>query len=115
METINAWIVSAASRPSRVPLSLVSLLVVAVWHHRQGETKGRAAGENDAKRECAYVTKVASWASTPDGQRAYELEKIGSLHALVNCSARGLERKGEWCLVQTDRGKPVFRWRLPGT
>jgi hypothetical protein len=98
-----------------VGLALISLLVVAIWQHRQGEAQGRALGENDAKRECAYAAMASAWANTPDGQRAYELEKVGSLHALINCSARGLERRGEWCVVQTDRGKTGFRWRLPGT
>jgi hypothetical protein len=97
-----------------VGLALLSLLVVAIWQHRQGEAKGQAEGENAAKRECAYATAVGSWALTPDGQRAYALEKVGSLHDLVNCTGRGLERKGDWCVVQTDRGKPVHRWRLPG-
>jgi hypothetical protein len=56
---------------------------------------------------------VSSWALTPDGIRAYELEKVGSLHDLVRCSGRGLERKGDWCIAQSERGKP-YRWRLPG-
>lgn len=96
-----------------VGLALICLLVVAVWQHHQGEAEGRAVAESEAKRECAYGTMAASWANTPDGRRAYELDNIGSLHDLVNCSARGLERKAEWCFVQTDRGKAVFRWRLP--
>jgi len=96
-------------------LGLFALLIVALWQHRQGETQGRAVGEAEAKRSCAYVTKIASWANTPAGQRAFELEKVGSLHDLVNCSAKGLERKAEWCLVQNDRGRTVFRWRLPGS
>jgi hypothetical protein len=96
-------------------LGIISLLVVGVWEHRQGETKGRAAAEVEAKRECEYATKAASWANTPNGQRAYALEKAGSLHELVNCTGRALEKRGDWCIVQTDRGKPVYRWRLSGS
>ena len=96
-------------------LGLIALLVVAVWQHGQGDTQGRAVGEAEAKRSCDYVTKMASWANTPSGQRAFELEKIGSLHDLVNCTGRGLERRGEWCVVQMERGRPIYRWRLRGS
>jgi hypothetical protein len=96
-------------------LGLIALLVVAVWQHGQGETQGRAVGEAEAKRSCDYATKMASWANTPSGQRAFELEKVGSLHDLVNCAGRGLERRGEWCVVQMDRGRPSYRWRVSGS
>jgi hypothetical protein len=98
-----------------VTIATIALLVVALWQHREGEAQGRAIGETEAKRDCGYAAMAASWANTPDGQRAYELEKVGSLHDLAMCLGHGLERKGEWCVVQTDRGRPVFRWRLPGT
>jgi hypothetical protein len=95
--------------------ALIALVIVAVWQHRQGEAQGLAVGENKAKKECAYAAMFSSWAATPAARRAYELDKVGSLHDLVNCSGRGLERKGEWCLVQTDRGKTIYRWRSPGS
>jgi hypothetical protein len=31
---------------------------------------------------------MSAWANTPDGQRAYEMEKAGSLHDLVNHRSR---------------------------
>jgi hypothetical protein len=96
-------------------VALIALLFVAVWQHRQGEAQGRAVAETEARRSCDYVTKVASWANTPGGQRAFELEKVGSLHDLVNCTGRGLEMRGEWCVVQMDRGRSSYRWRLPGS
>jgi len=67
--------------------------------------------ESSAKAECAYATKLSSWALTPDGTRAFDLEKLGSLHDLVGCSGRGLERKGDWCVAQFERGKP-YHWRI---
>jgi len=70
-----------------------------------------AAGESRAKAECAYATKLSSWALTPDGTRAFDLEKLGSLHDLVSCSGRGLDRKGDWCVAQPERGKS-YRWRI---
>lgn len=99
-----------------VAVSIVAILMVAVgWGaNRRGYTEGAAAGENRAKAECVFAAKLSSWALTPDGIRAHELEKLDSLHELVNCAGRGLERKGAWCVVQGERGKS-YRWRLPGT
>jgi hypothetical protein len=98
-----------------VAVSIVAILMVAVGmgESRRGYAQGASAGENRAKKECVYATMASSWALTPDGTRAYELEKAGSLHDLVNCSGRALERKGDWCVVQNERGKS-YRWRLPG-
>jgi hypothetical protein len=95
-----------------VAVSIVSIMFLAVgWgENRRGQAQGWAAGESRAKAECAYATKLSSWALTPDGTRAYELERLGSLHDLVSCAGRGLERKGGWCVAQPERGKS-YRWR----
>ena len=94
-------------------VSIVAITVLAVgWgENRRGQAQGFAAGESSAKAECAYATKLSTWALTPNGVRAYELEKLGSLHDLVSCSGRGLDRKGEWCVAQPERGKS-YRWRI---
>jgi hypothetical protein len=96
-----------------IAVSIVSITVLAVgWgESRRGQAQGFAAGESSAKVDCDYATKLSTWALTPDGLRAYELEKLGSLHDLVSCSGRGLDRKGEWCVAQTERGKS-YRWRI---
>ena len=94
-------------------VSIVAITVLAVgWgENRRGQAQGFAAGESSAKAECAYATKLSTWALTPNGVRAYELEKLGSLHDLVSCSGRGLDRKGDWCVAQPERGKS-YRWRI---
>jgi hypothetical protein len=99
-----------------VAVSIVSIMFLAVgWaENRRGQAQGLAAGESRAKAECAYTTKLSSWALTPNGLRAYELEKLGTLHDLVSCAGRGLERKGTWCVTQFERGKP-YRWRVQAT
>jgi hypothetical protein len=96
-----------------VAVSVVSIMFLAVgWgENRRGQAQGLAAGESRAKAECAYATKLSSWALTPNGTRAYELEKLGSLHDLVSCAGRGLERKGDWCVTRFERGKP-YGWRV---
>ena len=55
-------------------VSIVSIMFLAVgWgENRRGQAQGLAAGESRAKAECAYATKLSSWALTPDGTRAYE-------------------------------------------
>ena len=94
-------------------VSIVSIMLLAVgWgENRRGLAQGMAAGESRAKVECAYATKLSTWALTPDGVRASELEKLGSLRELVSCSGRGLDRKGDWCVAQPERGKS-YRWRI---
>ena len=94
-------------------VSIVAITVLAVgWgENRRGQAQGFAAGESSAKAECVYATKLSTWALTPNGVRAYELEKLGSLHDLVSCSGRGLDRKGDWCVAQPERGKS-YRWRI---
>ena len=53
-------------------VSIVSIMFLAVgWgENRRGQAQGLAAGESRAKAECAYATKLSSWALTPDGTRA---------------------------------------------
>ena len=99
-----------------VAVSIVATLMVAVgWgENRRGYAEGAAVGENRSKAECAFAAQLSSWSLTPDDIRARDLEKLDSLHELVNCAGRGLERKGGWCVAQGERGKP-YRWRLPGT
>jgi hypothetical protein len=96
-----------------VAVSVVFITVLAVgWgENRRGEAQGWAAGESRAKAECTHATTLSSWALTPDGTRAFDLEKVGSLHELVSCTGRWLERKGDWCVVQPERGRP-YRWRV---
>src|SRR5688572_32688513 len=69
---------------------------------RSGQAQGLAAGENMAKAECAYATKLSTWALTPDGTRAFELEKLGSLHDLVSCSGRGLRSEEHTSELQSQ-------------
>jgi hypothetical protein len=97
-----------------VIITLLAFMAVGWWQKRDGKAEGGAEAESRAKQACAFATMVSSWALTPDGLRAYKLEEVGSLHDLVSCSGRGLEQKGDWCVVQSERGKPSYRWRFPG-
>lgn len=92
----------------------VSLLVVGWSAFGQGREKGRAVGENVAKRECAALVTASSWANTPEGQLAYRLAQAGSLHDLATCSGRGWIAKEGTCFAQPEHGR-VHGWRLPSS
>jgi hypothetical protein len=91
----------------------VSLLLVGVIAFSSGHDKGKAVGDNGAKKECAALVAASSWANTPDGQLAFSLAKVGGLGDVGRCSGRGMAPKDGWCVVQSDRGKSLARWRLP--
>ena len=55
----------------------------------RGRETGRAVGESVANRQCGFLVAAASWANTPDGQRAYAL-----------------------AMVLSDRGRALARWPL---
>lgn len=79
----------------------------------RGEEKGKAVGENVAKKECAALVAASSWANTPDGQLAFGLAKVGGLGDVVRCSGRGMAARDGWCTVLSEHGKPLARWPLP--
>ena len=68
-------------------MSIVSIMFLAVgWgENRRGQAQGLVAGESRAKAECAYATKLSSWALTPDGTRAVDMVKLGRLHDFESC------------------------------
>ena len=91
----------------------VALLLVGWSAFDHGQQKGKAVGENLAKKECAALVASSSWANTPEGQLAYGLAKAGGLGEVARCSGRGMVPRDGWCMVQSERGKPLARWPLP--
>jgi hypothetical protein len=81
---------------------------------RHGETAGLAVGGDMARRQCGALMAASSWANTPEGQLAYALAKAGGLADVGRCSGRGMVQREGWCVVASDRGKPLARWALPG-
>jgi hypothetical protein len=93
----------------------VALMVVGWSAFDHGQQKGKAAGENMAKKECAALVAASSWANTPEGQLAYGLAKAGGLGDVGRCSGRGMVPRDGWCTVPSERGKPLARWPLAHT
>jgi hypothetical protein len=80
---------------------------------RYGQTAGRAVGEDIAGRRCDVLVNASSWANTPEGQLAYALAKAGGLADVARCSGRGMSPRDGWCVVASERGRPLARWALP--
>lgn len=91
----------------------VSLVLLGWMAFDYGEGKGTAVGENTAMKKCGALAALSSWAVTPDGQLAYGLAKAGGLSEVARCSGRGMAPRDGWCVVASDRGKPLARWPLP--
>jgi hypothetical protein len=100
-----------------IAVGIVAIALVALgWvESSRGHAQGRSDGENGALKTCAALTALSSWATTPDGQLAYALAKAGGLGDVARCSGRGMVPRDGWCMVQSDRGKPLARWPLPVT
>lgn len=81
--------------------------------HQAGSEQGQAAGYQAARNEQA----AASWANTPAGQRAYTLDRIGSLDMLVRCAAPGWtterQKGGTVCFPNPDAKGQTSGWYLP--
>jgi hypothetical protein len=109
----SARYTAGASLAKWVSIAVVGVLIFGWAAFFQGQAKGRAVGENLARRECAALVAASSWANTPDGQLAFSLAKAGGLADVGRCSGRGMVPRDGWCTVPSERGKALARWPLP--
>lgn len=91
----------------------VGVLLLGWSAFNRGEEKGRAIGENGARKTYGALVAASSWANTPDGQLAFAMAKVGGLGEVARCTGRGMVARDGWCTVQSERGKPLARWALP--
>jgi hypothetical protein len=89
------------------------MLIVGFGAYGKGSERGRAVGENVARRECAALVAASSWASTPEGQLAFALATAGGLGEVARCTGRGMVSRDGWCAVLSERGRTIARWPLP--
>jgi hypothetical protein len=82
---------------------------------RRGEETGRAVGGDLARRQCGALVAASSWANTPEGQLAYAMAKAGGLAEVARCSGRGMVPRDGWCVVASERGRPLARWAVAGS
>ncbi len=109
----SARYTAGASLAKWVSVAVAGVMILGSAAFFQGQAKGRAVGENLAKRECAALVAASSWANTPDGQLAFALAKAGGLGDVVRCSGRGMVSRDGWCAVMSDRGRALARWPVP--
>lgn len=90
-------------RSSLLWAGLTALLIVFIafgggyfFGQQTGTKKGQAEGYQTARDEKA----AASWANTPSGHRAYNLDQLGSLNMLASC-------KGEGWKIEQQHGQSV--------
>ena len=81
--------------------------------HSSGWDQGQAAGYASARDE----TAAASWANTPNGQRALALDRLGSLNLVVSCSRPGWrienQKNGRVCFAGNTPDGKVSGWFIP--
>jgi hypothetical protein len=93
-------------------LVCAAMLAVGWSAFGQGRESGTAVGREIARKECAALAG-SSWATTPEGRLAYTFAKTGGLDEVARCAGRGMVAKDGWCLVPSERGKPLARWPVP--
>jgi len=107
-------------RSSILWTSIAALLIVLVafgggyfFGCRSGTEKGQSEGYQKARNEQA----AANWANTPSGQRAYDLDRFGSLDMLALCKGDGWVREhqkgGTVCFPRTDAKGNITGWYIP--
>jgi hypothetical protein len=78
-----------------------------------GWDQGHAAGYVSARDE----TAAASWANTPNGQRALALDRLGSLSLVVACSEPGWriekQKNGRVCFAGGTPDGKISGWFIP--
>lgn len=107
-------------RSSLLWTGLMAFLIVLVafgggyfFGQRSGWETGHAEGYQKARNQEA----AASWANTPAGQRAYGLDRQGSLDLLTMCRGNGWttehQKGGTVCFPYADTKGTVTGWYLP--
>ena len=96
-------------------LSVLLLASVVAFYAGQssGWDQGHAAGYASAHNE----TDAASWANTPNGQRAYALDRLVSLNKLAACSEAGWRiekrKEGRACFADKQTDGALNGWLIP--
>ncbi|PYD61381.1 6TM ABC transporter family protein [Gluconacetobacter entanii] len=82
-----------------------------------GQRSGWDTGYADGYQKAWNQEAAASWANTPAGQRAYALDRRGSLDLLALCRGNGwtTERRkdGTVCFPNADAKGNISGWYLP--
>ena len=100
-----------------VLIALGVVLVAFVGGFRVGQSAGWDEGHAAGYASAISNNADASWANTPNGQRALALDRQGSLAKLVECSQPGWRitpQKGDRvCFVDKAPDGKLYGWAIP--
>jgi len=100
-----------------VLIALGVVLVAFVGGFRVGQSAGWDEGHAAGYASAISNNADASWANTPNGQRAFALDRQGSLAKLVECSQPGWRitpQKGDRvCFVDKAPDGKLYGWVIP--
>ncbi len=92
---------------------LVASALAFYFGHSSGWGQGHAAGYASARDEAA----AASWANTPNGQRALALDRLGSLNLVIACSEPGWriekQKNSRVCFAGSTLDGKISGWFIP--
>ncbi len=110
----------AQIRSSLIWAALVALgvvLVAFVGGFRFGQASGWDEGHAAGYAGAISNNADASWANTPNGQRALALDRQGSLAKLVECSQPGwrvtVQKGDRVCFVDHAPDGKLYGWTIP--
>jgi len=97
--------------------ALSVLLLASMLAFYAGQSSGWHEGHAAGYASAISNNADASWANTPNGQRALALDRQGSLAKLVECSQPGwklVTQKGDRvCFVDKAPDGKLYGWTLP--
>ena len=110
----------AEIRSSLLWTGLMAFLIVLValgGGYCVGQRSGWDIGHAEGYQKARNQEAAASWANTPAGQRAYGLDRQGSLDLLTMCRGNGWtterQKGGTVCFPYADAKGNVTGWYLP--
>ena len=93
------------------------VLVAFVGGFRVGQSAGWDEGHAAAYETAHNAAADASWANTPNGQRALALDRLGSLGLVVACSQPGwrvsVQKGDRVCFVDKAPDGKLYGWTIP--
>ena len=97
--------------------ALSVLLLASVLAFYAGQSSGWDQGHAAGYASAISSNADASWANTPNGQRALALDRLGSLSLVVACSQPGwrvsVQKGDRVCFVDKAPDGKLYGWIIP--
>ena len=98
-------------------ITLLTVLVASGLGYQLGQSSGLEQGQTEGYQAARDEKAAASWANTPSGQRAYELERSGSLDMVTLCKGEGWQIQrlhgNKFCFPFSNASDKVTGWPVP--